>query len=153
MKKDLEFTPGFSVKYLFNLLDMTQKQSLPPMAFYSFMLRESVTFPKCVPTDRRVLGIMRRINLPVDGKFTFVDFSKFLRPVQVSEYMDRLEKFGQPGDRRLQFDLEQKSIIDKMQRSLVSLSKTSISTIPHRKSKQFLESQFLIPLNRQLFSF
>lgn len=49
------------------------------------------------PTKKRVFGLMRRMNLTVDKKLTFGQFGIFIKPQQLEDYIERVNRISLKG--------------------------------------------------------
>ena len=54
---------------------------------------------KLVPTEKRMIALMRRIAISEDGKITYNEFAKIIRPVDLGPYIKRIRKRTKQEDK------------------------------------------------------
>ena len=99
MKAELEGLKGYSIKKLFGKLDKQGRGFIDVNSIRDFMQQHSLedngnlTKKKLAQQTRRLTGLMRRIVTSTDGRITFTEFAKVLKPVDLRPYLKRIRKF------------------------------------------------------------
>ena len=92
MKIELESVKGFSTQSLFRTLDRQKIGFLDQAAITHFMFMQANMDPKLAPTVKRMTALMRRISTSTDGKITYIEFAKLIKPVDLVPYLKRIRK-------------------------------------------------------------
>ena len=93
IKLELESLAGFSTKKLFKQLDRQGRGYLDVVILSHFIGEHSdERIKKKTGFKKRMIGLMRRLETSGDGKITFSEFAKFIRPVDLKPYLKRIHK-------------------------------------------------------------
>ena len=117
MKQELEALKGYSIKKLFNKLDRLKRGFIDVSSIREFIdkqgpawqlhslqngkkLKSSVGVKK---QQKRLTGLMRRIVTNSDGKITFNEFAKLMKPVDLRPYLRRIHKFSKEEKKQVEY--------------------------------------------------
>jgi hypothetical protein len=82
IKKNLELCS--STQSLFSLLDTNRQNFIDWSTIVSFLTKNATK--KSIPTKRRVVGLLRRIQCTVNSKLSFGEFAKIVKPHYVQTF-------------------------------------------------------------------
>ena len=92
MKNELESLKGFSTAQLFKAIDKQNRGFIDTESLTLFIFVQSNSEQKLQPTVRMINGLMRRILSNGDGKITYNEFAKLIKPVNLTPYLQRIMK-------------------------------------------------------------
>ena len=78
LKRDLEMTPGYSIRRCFKAIDETNCKFIDESALRRFLKKVGHR-----PTKEELVSIMRRFDLDGDHKVTFPEFAEALTPIVI----------------------------------------------------------------------
>lgn len=89
----MEKMPGYSVNALFNMLaEKGTNKFITALSLHAFMLEYCDNSETRLPTVKRMCGLMRRLKINCDSKMVFPEFAKFIRAVNIHNYIQNIDK-------------------------------------------------------------
>lgn len=132
MKVELESLKGYSIKKLFSKLDRLKRGFIDVSSIREFIQRASAFANMSGVTNKaqakkkmkpaRYTGLMRRIVTNTDGKITFTEFAKLMRPVDLRPYLRRISKFTKEEKKQAEH-VKHQSYLTKFKQSRLDLRK------------------------------
>ena len=141
MKVECEALKGYSIKKLFSKLDRLKRGFIDVSSIREFITGQGNCEPQLYNQllngvggrkigssaqprrqGKRLTGLMRRIVSNSDGKITFNEFAKLMKPVDLRPYLRRIRKFTKEEKKQVEY-VKQTSYIAKFKQARVDLRK------------------------------